>query len=666
MVTRADDNITELTRVTHPILMDYAKQWGCDFIVMDTKEDWMTDYELAHYRILRVGELLESYERILIIDSDIIITPSCPNPFDEVPEDYIGTIYEDKGSREPMRQGVIMSIQERWGDVGWEEGYINTGFFVVSRQHKNIFQKINDQLWTGFGYDDALIGYNIHKFGHNVHELSYHWNHMSMHSENWNGAASRFLSHVIHYAGMARFPDDQSGRVVTDNNMASRLLLIKNDIDRMTEGLMSISQVTTNEFQGQGSKLLRAKIGIEKRDIVLKVPIDSYGVSAETRLKREVHTYNLKIPNTVEFLGIGVDAKLGKFMMLEPLHQLPLEMVEEQAIEVAVVSLITLRQLYKHGIPWICKLQHIMINAKGEVRLADFNDEPWDRVMRFYHHGDEEAIVMDGVCDENGIYQGKDTTPWSGWMACMAHLAKANNLNIGKIWGSAEEAMWAHEYQQLKNVHQPVFVEQYAHLLRTETEKHDKDYGELVPANRACVDRENIINANMPECLQKDDTWLDIGSNVGWFCQAFAEGFKTTGLEADKDMVVFAEMQSEYLGSRAKFLNIVLDLQSAADLPEYDVISALSVIHWSLIKPPEGSSQTSIGNGRDYFWDLLEVLCSKARKVFYLEFPPHSYGAAGVINLDEFITGVRKIGKFKSVESIGVSDAGRPILLCQK
>ena len=58
MVTRCDENVEELTKVTHPILRDYAEQWGCDFITLDKKEDWMVDYELAHYRILKVRNYL--------------------------------------------------------------------------------------------------------------------------------------------------------------------------------------------------------------------------------------------------------------------------------------------------------------------------------------------------------------------------------------------------------------------------------------------------------------------------------------------------------------------------------------------------------------------------------------------------------------------------------
>jgi hypothetical protein len=98
----------------------------------------------------------------------------------------------------------------------------------------------------------------------------------------------------------------------------------------------------------------------------------------------------------------------------------------------------------------------------------------------------------------------------------------------------------------------------------------------------------------------------------------------------------------------------------------YDNISALSVIHWSLVKPPAGSSQTSIGEGREYFLDLLKAICSKVRKMFILEFPGHCYSALGVKDIVGLIDIVLKVGNFESISQIGTSDAGRPILRCLK
>ncbi len=660
MVTRCDSNAAQLAEVTHCILKDYANQWGCDFIVLDELEDWMTDYELAHYRIFKVREILEKYERVVIIDSDIVIMPGTPNPFDVVPEGMIGSVYEDVGSREDQRQNVIHDIQIKFGDVDWYEGYINTGFFVVSRVHKDIFRKINNELWTGFGYDDAHIGWNIHDQCFAVFGLPYVWNHMSMFSEPWNYSANRFKSYIIHYAGAAAFPDDLSGRgPVGDNGLEGRIALIKSDIDRIANGLMSFTDAKLTSKQGYGSTVLDAKIGVQEEPVIIKVP------NGQLRLVRELHTYNMQIPFTVTFLGMGEDNDLGKFLILEKLFDLPEQIDRDYMLEIAVRSLIAARQLYKHKIPWICKLDHIMINKGGQPVLIDFNDDDWDRELQFYSGNDWEAIIMDGKCDDNGVYLGRNTTPWSGWVACMTYLCEKNSIDVEAILAVAERMLWEYEYQRLENVHQPIYVNGYQETLRRETEKNDPCYGTLVPANRECTDRA-VMMQGATQGMERHGTWLDIGSNVGWFPLYFADKFRTVGLESDKDMVEFAIMQAEFIGSRARFINKDLTLESAHDLVEYDIISALSVIHWSLVKPPEGSSQTSIGNGKEHFLDLLRVLSDKTRKVFFLEFPPYLYHALGVINLDGLMNLVCETGNFASVVNLGSSDARRPMLKCQK
>jgi hypothetical protein len=650
MVTRCDDKITDLTDITHCILMDYAEQWGCDFVTLETREEWMIDYELAHYRILRVKELLQVYERVLVIDSDIVIMPGCPNPFEEVPVDKIGTIYEDKGSREAMRQGVIMSIQERFGDVGWESGYINTGFFVVSRQHANIFQAIKGQHWTGFGFDDPLIGYNIHKFNHEIHELSFKWNHMSMFSEDWNGNANRFDSHIIHYAGLARFPDDRSGRNITGNNMNERLELIKNDIDRITDGLMTFESVRLTEIQGHGSRTYEAKVGVQERPVILKVP------NTEECLKRELKVLACNIPGTVQFLGLG-DNDIGKFIMLEKLYSLPDEFPEAFMLTVATDVLITMRQLWKLGIPWICKLEHIMISMDGSIKLIDFGDDEYHH-LPFYGNTDEcEAIIMYGDCDEDGRYIDRSITPLSGYVACMKYLCEKNGIGMEVLY-EAELNMITYEYQALKDVHQPIWLEPYTHILRTESEEDDPKFGELVPANRKCHDRADMIYENIEPWMTDKTTWLDIGCNVGWFVFEFAPHFLMSGVDFDKEKIAFATMMAQGERVGCGFGHMDVNVETVQRMPEYDVISVLSMLHLQLVKDRDQLK----------FWALFKAISDKARKCLFFEFPQHCYEHLLLLQNtpENFAENVKIIGGFESVEIIGTTDANRPMFKCLK
>jgi hypothetical protein len=647
MVTRADDNITDLTKVTHPILMDYAKQWGCDFIVLDEKEEWMTDYELAHYRILRVGEILEHYERVLVVDSDVVIQPTCPNPFDVVPYAKIGTIYEDKGSREAARQGVIISIQERWGDVGWEEGYINTGFFVVSREHKDIFQRINDQLWTGFGYDDALLGYNIHKFGHEVHELPFTFNHMAMFSEDWNGNANRFESFVIHYAGLALFPDDRSGRKVTgDNNMKTRLELIESDILRITNGLMGFANVKSLKTQGHGSRTYSATIGAAEKEVILKVS------NTEECMEREVKVLMSDIPGIVKMWDVGM-SDIGKFMVLERLYDIPDDLPVEVMLTIATDVLITLRQLHKNGIPWICRKEHIKMDIDGHVKLIDFGDDEY-RQLPFY--GSEEAIIMDGDCDSDGVYLGKDKTPLSGYVAIMKWMCQKNGYPVQNILDAAEASLIAYEYQNLKDVHQPIWFVEYNDIPRTESEKDDPKFGQLVHPNRGCKDRAEMIYENIEPWMTGDTSWLDMGCNVGWFVFEFSEHFNMFGVDFDIEKIAFAKMLTEGQETPTMFAHMDVNVKTVQAMPSYDVISIMSMLHLKLVED----------RNKHEFWQLFRAISEKARKCLFLEFPPHSYKWLELADGKAFMDAVKLVGEFDSVEEIGNTDAGRPMIKCLK
>ena len=201
VVTRADSKIKEMTDLTHPIIKKFADEWGADFSVLSHDPPFLTDDKLPHYRILKVKELLDTYDRVVVIDSDVVINKNCPNLFEVVPKEKIGVIYEDKGSRRPARHKVIKDIQKKFGDIGWKENYINDGVIVISREHRIIFEPINQQYWTGWGSDDGHFGYQINKHKIPVHELSFRFNHMSMFSEPWNNRADRRKSYILHYAG---------------------------------------------------------------------------------------------------------------------------------------------------------------------------------------------------------------------------------------------------------------------------------------------------------------------------------------------------------------------------------------------------------------------------------------------------------------------------------
>jgi lipopolysaccharide biosynthesis glycosyltransferase len=223
IVTRADDNIKDMTDVTLPVMSKYAEKCGADFIVLSDDAPFLTEDNKPHYRILEIEKLFDKYDRILNLDADMLITNKCPNIFEVVPEDCIGSIYEDRGSRLPDRRLKIRGIQEAWGNVNWTEGYTNAGTFLLSKMHRDIFLPHNDAYWLAWGSADLHLSYNIHKYNFKVHELDYKWNHMTMFNEEWMNYPDRFESYIIHYAGGGVF----------DTGISSRLEQIQKDAEKL-------------------------------------------------------------------------------------------------------------------------------------------------------------------------------------------------------------------------------------------------------------------------------------------------------------------------------------------------------------------------------------------------------------------------------------------------
>lgn len=219
MVTRSDEAVKGYAEHTIPILRKYAKEWGADFKILDSS------FGPILWKILIFYDLFKSYDRIFSIDSDVIINKNCPNIFDIVPIDTIGLIFEDKGSRKKNRRKVMAEIKQRFGDnEHWTRGYFNAGIFLVSQAHRDMFTKINGQLWDGVFPDQTHLNYQMMRLGYKFIDLGYKFNHISIFSEPWNGSPSRFDSYIIHYAGGGKF---------LDKGERSRTQLIIDDITRI-------------------------------------------------------------------------------------------------------------------------------------------------------------------------------------------------------------------------------------------------------------------------------------------------------------------------------------------------------------------------------------------------------------------------------------------------
>lgn len=226
--SRADDNIKEMTDLTFPFIKEYAHKCGADFQILD--KPWKDSAShhgngFYHYRIMWLGELLQEYDRILHLDADVLVRSNCPSLFDYVYENYIGSVNEVAGTRRYDRIGRLEKAWHKWPHITDQPviNYINTGVFIVSKRHADIFSDINGEYWAESGFDDLHLRITIKKGKHEIQWLSHRFNHMTMFSEPWNNNADRFGSDIIHYAGNGVFSPEKC---------KNKIEQIKHDIER--------------------------------------------------------------------------------------------------------------------------------------------------------------------------------------------------------------------------------------------------------------------------------------------------------------------------------------------------------------------------------------------------------------------------------------------------
>tara|TARA_Y100000034_G_scaffold135536_1_gene207862 strand:- start:15748 stop:16449 length:702 start_codon:yes stop_codon:yes gene_type:complete len=205
IVTRGDDVIKSQTDISIPIIQKYAGKIGADFRLLDHDLSHIPclkgNLGRFHARIFKLHDLFDKYDRICHIDADVIVCPACPNIFNEVPYEKVGTVFEDKGNRRADRLNRIIKIQALWGDVGWTNDYMNTGFCIFSKCHKSIFD-CGNVYYTGPGYDDMQIMYKIKEMKIPVHELSWNWNAMSMWFDGVDNKYKKLNeAYAVHHAG---------------------------------------------------------------------------------------------------------------------------------------------------------------------------------------------------------------------------------------------------------------------------------------------------------------------------------------------------------------------------------------------------------------------------------------------------------------------------------
>ena len=171
-VTSRSPLYQRLAKDTHPAMKAYADRCGADFNVITVPED---EGDLCCYNKWRVPMMLQKYDRVLYVDTDIFIIPNAESIFDLVPAGKFGAYDELKRMGDPIRHVYekflkAMGCQHAESMGSSLENYVNAGMFLASRDvmmsHAFLLMALPG------AYDDnmdlfkeqSMLNFNLQKF----------------------------------------------------------------------------------------------------------------------------------------------------------------------------------------------------------------------------------------------------------------------------------------------------------------------------------------------------------------------------------------------------------------------------------------------------------------------------------------------------------------------
>lgn len=197
------EEYAELSKLTHPTLKNYAERIKADFIVLDSCQT------TPHWEKFALKDLLSKYDRIIYLDTDLIIRDDCPDLFEIVPYNQIGAFNEGKFV---SREYSLIETAKAYGidssKIKWNGKYYNTGAMVLSKCHRKFLNKPELEFSNFYeqGYLNLVISMEESQRTKEdmplMFDLPYTFNRMTC--LDFCGEI-RHASYVIHYAGYHYF-----------------------------------------------------------------------------------------------------------------------------------------------------------------------------------------------------------------------------------------------------------------------------------------------------------------------------------------------------------------------------------------------------------------------------------------------------------------------------
>jgi len=164
----------------------------------------------VYFEKLQCLDLLDHYDRVLLIDCDILVTPKAENIFEKYPEDFLFAFNENSDDEWMQRESWIdtYSPDFDWPVYNGRKQYFNTGCVLLNKSHRNILNLMAQMKFThkNFSIDSSEqtpLNYVVSKHKIPFKSLDYSFNRMDLGKNDPTN--ERYKANFIHYAGPCRY-----------------------------------------------------------------------------------------------------------------------------------------------------------------------------------------------------------------------------------------------------------------------------------------------------------------------------------------------------------------------------------------------------------------------------------------------------------------------------
>ncbi len=193
---------------SHHIFRRYAERYNYDFVIINERKIRYRPYLLKprfaiHLEKYQLYDIIPEYDRVVYLDSDVLISSDCPDLAEVVDITDLGCAFEDVGDAAWKRREEMIKAQTKLGPLRKPfHGFFNAGVMVLSEIHRELFRFDPELLAGGRWPDQTSLNYHAVRLGYSLMDLGQDWITLPVYDHQWQDRKKRCSVKMIHYAGI--------------------------------------------------------------------------------------------------------------------------------------------------------------------------------------------------------------------------------------------------------------------------------------------------------------------------------------------------------------------------------------------------------------------------------------------------------------------------------